>query len=115
MLRLAIPAALCLAASVASVGVAQPDPPAIDFVTIGSPGNAPWTGGGENRNCGGVDYSYRIGQYEVTTQQWCDFMNAALDRPSNDHIPHVFAPEQWGAVSTTPNNSGGQRFRVPAG
>jgi hypothetical protein len=42
-------------------------------------------------------------------------MNAALDRPANDYIPHVFAPTQWGAVPTTPNNPGGQRFTVPAG
>jgi formylglycine-generating enzyme required for sulfatase activity len=112
MLRLAIPAALCFAATAA---LAQPDASGIDFVTVGSPGNAPWTGGGLNNNRGEVDYSYRIGKYEVTTQQWCDFMNAALDRPSNDHIPHVFAPTQWGAVATTPTNPGGHRFTVPAG
>lgn len=110
---LAIVATVCAGAGSA---LAQVDPNSgIDFVTVGSPGNAPWTGGGTNNNRGEVDYSYRIGRYEVTTQQWCDFMNAALDRPAGDSIPHVFAPTQWGAVPTTPNNPGGQRFMVPAG
>jgi formylglycine-generating enzyme required for sulfatase activity len=102
-----------------SPAVAQPDPSGIDFVTIGSPGNAPWTGDGTVGDRavgrGGVDYTYKIGRFEVTTAQWAEFMNAALDRPSNDHIPHVFAPSQWGAVGTTPNNPGGLRFAVPAG
>jgi formylglycine-generating enzyme required for sulfatase activity len=111
MLRLAIPATLSLAAT----ALAQPDPSGIEFVTIGNPGNANWTGGGFNNNRGQVNYEYRIGKYEVTTAQWASFMNAALDRPSGDHIPFVFAPQQWGAVSATPNNPGGQRFTVPAG
>jgi hypothetical protein len=97
------------------VVVAQTDPSGIDFVTIGSPGNAAWTGGGENNNRGAVGYAYRMSREEVTTAQWVEFFNDALDRPAADRIPHVFAPEQWGAVATTPINPGGQRFTVPAG
>lgn len=111
--RLALIPVLCIA--LAPAALAQVDPSGIDFVTVGSPGNAPWMGGGTNQGHGEVDYSYRIGRLEVTSQQWCEFMNAALDRPSGDRIPHVFAPTQWGAVPTTPNNPGGQRFTVPAG
>ncbi|MFA6045304.1 MAG: SUMF1/EgtB/PvdO family nonheme iron enzyme [Phycisphaerales bacterium] len=88
---------------------AQPDPSGIQFVTIGSPGNAPWTGGGVNNNRGAVDYSYRIGQFEVTTSQWVEFMNAALIRPAGDTIPFVIRPLVWGARS-----SGGQ-WTVTAG
>jgi formylglycine-generating enzyme required for sulfatase activity len=96
--------------------LAQPDSSGIDFVTISQPGNAPWTGnGGFNNNKGQVNYEYRIGRFEVTTAQWAEFMNAALDRPSDDHIPHAFAPTEWGGVPTTPINPGGQRFNVPAG
>jgi sulfatase modifying factor 1 len=114
MLRLAIPAAVL--ALGASAALAQVDPVSgIDFVPIGNPGNANWTGGGFNNNRGRVDYTYSIGKYEVTTSQWASFMNAALDRPSNDRVPFVFAPQQWGAVGTTPNNPGGQRFAVSNG
>lgn len=37
----------------------------IEFVTIGDPGNA-----SDNTGHGAVDYSYRIGKYEITQQQW---------------------------------------------
>ncbi len=95
--------------------LAQVDPlSGIDFVTIGDVGNANWTGGGSNNNRGRVDYEYRIGRFEVTTAQWVEFMNAAMDRPANDRIPFTGAPLQWGAAATTPIN-GGSRWRVPAG
>jgi formylglycine-generating enzyme required for sulfatase activity len=114
-LRLAIPITLSLAAT----ALAQPDPSGIDFVTIGNPGNAPWQGDGTTGDRaigrGGVDYDYRIGRFEVTTAQFVEFFNAALDRPSSDTLPFVTAPAAWGAVSTTPNNPGGQRWTVPAG
>ncbi len=37
----------------------------MDFVTIGDPGNAD-----DDTGCGGVDYTYQIGTYEVTADQW---------------------------------------------
>ncbi|MGD9690304.1 MAG: SUMF1/EgtB/PvdO family nonheme iron enzyme [Phycisphaerales bacterium] len=93
----------------------------IEFVTIGSPGNAafngmppPGGGGGSASGRGAVDYEYRIGRFEVTTAQWVEFFNAALDRPASDRLPHVFPPGAWGAVGA-PAQNGGQRFRVPAG
>jgi hypothetical protein len=104
---------LTLAATPAAF--AQPDPSGIDFVTITNPGNAPWTGGGPNNNRGQVNYEYRIGRVEVTTAQWAEFMNAALDRPINDRIPHVFAPQEWGAQSAPPVNGGVRSYSVPAG
>jgi hypothetical protein len=117
MPRLAfIPAALVLGLAIPAI--AQVDPSGIDFVTIDHPGNAAWQGNGtpgdQAVGRGGVDYSFRIGRYEVTTGQWCEFMNAALDRPASDSIPFVSAPSNWGAVPTTPQN-GGQRWTVPAG
>lgn len=99
---------------------AQVDPASgIDFVTIGNPGNAPWMGNGtpddQAIGHGTVDYSYKIGRFEVTTAQWCEFINCALDRPANDRIPYVFAPTTWGAQAVTPQNTGAQRYAVPAG
>lgn len=91
----------------------------IDFVTVGNPGNAPWTGNGTPADQaigrGSVGYEFRIGKFEVTTAQWCDFMNAAFDRPQADWIPHVALPGFWGATPTSPNTPGGRRWTVPAG
>jgi len=106
---------LCLTGS----ALAQVDPSGIDFVTIGSPGNAAWAGDGTVGDHaigrGSVSYDYRIGRYEITTAQFVDFFNAALDRPGGDRLPFVFAPGQWGAAPATPNNPGGQRWTVPRG
>jgi len=44
----------------------------IDWVTVGDPGNAAYTTG-----YGAVADSYQIGKYEVTIQQYADFLNAA--------------------------------------
>ena len=44
----------------------------LDFVTVGNPGNAadPSTG------CGSVGYTYQMGTYDVTSSQYCQFLNA---------------------------------------
>ncbi len=44
----------------------------LNFVTVGNPGNAadPSTG------YGAVPYTYQIGEYDVTTAQYCQFLNA---------------------------------------
>lgn len=44
---------------------------AIDWVTIGSPGNAP-----DGNGLGAVAYEYQIGKYEVTNAQYAAFLNA---------------------------------------
>jgi sulfatase modifying factor 1 len=108
-------AAVALAAMFAAPAHAQPDPSGIDFVTVGAPGNAAWQGGGDSNGKGAVAYEYRIGRLEVTTSQWAEFFNAALDRPANDRLPHVVAPSIWGATGTTPQSPGGRRWNVPAG
>ena len=68
-----------LAAALMSVAVAngttKADLVTIDMVTVGNAGNAndPATGD----TFGGVNYSYQIGKYDVTIQQYTDFLNAA--------------------------------------
>lgn len=50
----------------------------MEFVTIGSPGNAGDTRPAANPlGCGAVSYEYRIGRYEVTNAQWNTFTAAA--------------------------------------
>ncbi len=91
----------------------------IDFVRITHPGNAAWAGNGTPNDRaigrGGVNYEYSIGRFEVTTSEWVQFFNAAYDRPQSQSIPHLAAPDAWGAVSTPPNTPGGRRWIVPAG
>ena len=43
----------------------------IETVLVGDINNAADTGG-----LGAVSYMYRIGKYEVTTAQYCEFLNA---------------------------------------
>lgn len=93
----------------------------VDFVRVGAPGNAPWTGSApfpytnDTFGRGGVAYEYNIGRFEVTTAEWTRFFNAALDRAPGDAIPWVLAPNYWGATSTSPTTPGGRRWAVPAG
>ena len=55
----------------------------IDTVTVGNPGNTGELSGsgaggyGPDRICGAVDYTYKIGKYEVTAGQYTAFLNAA--------------------------------------
>ncbi len=44
----------------------------IEFVTVGDPNNVPE----QQTQLGSVMIPYRIGKYEVTVEQWCDFLNA---------------------------------------
>ena len=52
----------------------------IDLVTVGNPGNAGEQSRlalyGDAAYYGGVDYTYQIGKYEVTTGEYCEFLNA---------------------------------------
>ncbi len=96
---------------------AQVDPATgIDFVTITSPGNAPWAGAGlpQDRAVGrgSVDYEYRIGRYEVTSAQWVEFYNAAYARPASENLPHIAVPTFWGGIPTQPPQGSSRAFRT---
>ncbi len=58
----------------AGVGAAQAGV-VIDTVAVGNPGNAPDTRYA-TPGYGAVGYGYGIGKYEVTTGQYCEFLNA---------------------------------------
>jgi len=93
-----------------SAALAQVDPASgIDFVTVGAVGNAPWAGNGTPGDRaigrGTVNYEYRIGKYEVKSNEWAEFFTAALDRPVGDSIPHVGLPFTSGMIAITPQNS----------
>ena len=72
----------------------------IETVEVGNPGNAGELSGegagghGPDRLCGGVDYTYSIGKYEVTAGQYTAFLNAVA---STD--PHgLYSGNMWSAV-----------------
>jgi sulfatase modifying factor 1 len=52
----------------------------IDWATVGNPGNANDTTG-----YGAVNYDFRIGKYEVTIQQYTDFLNAVDPNGTNPY------------------------------
>ena len=52
---------------------------AIDFVTVGNPGNAASSVGK-----GSVPYTYEISKYEITNTEYCQFLNAVA-RESDPH------------------------------
>ncbi len=106
----------------ASTARADIDPNSgIDFVRIGARGNAAWTGNGRLGDYaigrGSVGYEYSIGKYEITTSQWVEFMNAALDRPSGQAVPFLIPPDpgHWGGQQISPTNAGGRRWKVATG
>ena len=93
-----------------SAALAQVDPATgIDFVTVGAIGNAPWTGNGTPGDRaigrGNVNYEYRIGKYEVKSNEWAEFYTAAFDRPAGDAIPFVQLPAFTGMFDVTPQNT----------
>jgi formylglycine-generating enzyme required for sulfatase activity len=97
----------------------------IDWTTIGNPGNPSQLsgksasgGGGPDINVGEVDYSYRIGTYEVTNSQYTEFLNAKDS--SGQNTLNLYN----GGMSTDPFNGGiafnatmpaGQKYSVIAG
>jgi formylglycine-generating enzyme required for sulfatase activity len=83
MRKLIAVSAVVLLASAASLGRAGTIPnvfnmPAgetsLDFVTVGNPGNAPDPATGSLY--GSVSHTYQMGTYDVTSAQYCDFLNA---------------------------------------
>jgi hypothetical protein len=90
--------------------VAQVDPASgIDFVTVGAVGNAAWQGNGTPGDRaigrGTVNYEYRIGRYEVKSNEWAEFYTAAFDRAAGDGIPFVQLPAFTGMFDVTPQNT----------
>ena len=52
-------------------GIASATIVTMDWVTVGDAGNA-----GDDTGYGSVGYEYQIGKYEVTNNQYCEFLNA---------------------------------------
>lgn len=84
-----------------------------DFVTIGAPGNAPWTGQDPWNlvsGRGSVDYNFRIGRLEVTTAQWMEFVNTYS--VLGGQWTFFAGPVFWGAEIDPTYSGPGQRYRL---
>ncbi len=77
---LGVLSATFLVASVQADVFKMPDgQKSLEFVTVGDPGNAADTAvmvGSNTTGYGSVDHVYRIGKYDVTVGQYCQFLNA---------------------------------------
>jgi len=82
----------------------------IDLVTIGNAGNAPDTRY-EAAGLGSVGYIYQIGKYEITAEQYTEFLNAvAKSDPNGLYAPEMGNPSgSFGAniqqIGSSPNFS----------
>ena len=72
-------------------GSLAPPGTVIDTVTVGNPGNAgELSGDSDPRICGAVDYTYKMGRFEVTAGQYVEFLNAvAADDPYGLYHPDM--------------------------
>ena len=78
---------LLVVALVAVAGVVQADVP--ETVPVGNPGNKADTTG-----FGAVAYEYKIGKYEVTNDEYCEFLNAVAKKDSRALYDPRMAAEQ---------------------
>lgn len=72
-----------------------------EFVTVSSPGNAPYQGGpmtGALAGRGGVSYEYRMRRLEITTAEWLEFVNTF--QPLAQQGINYLIPNSWGAWFT---------------
>jgi len=98
-----------LVALVATAGVAQAALP--ETVPVGNKGNAADTTG-----FGAVAYDYKIGKYEVTNAQYCEFLNAVAKTDTPDlYDPRMDGgPEDWGGIARS-GDSGSYAYTVREG
>lgn len=86
----------------------------IDWATVGDPGNAPDLSTGFSR--GAIDYEYRIAKYDVTNDQYAEFLNS--NDPTGANTLQLFIPIQVVAKNNIlfdANAPDGAKFSVVAG
>ncbi len=103
----------------------------IDLVPVGNPGNSgevsgPSAGGSSeskpDRVCGAVDYSYQIGEFEITTGQYLEFLNAvaktdtySLFHPAMTYdFYNLYGHDDWGCNIIQSGTSGNFTYTAPA-
>jgi formylglycine-generating enzyme len=101
----------------------------IDMVPVGNPGNHPDTKIMKDGTTGygSVNYTYRIGKYELTNAQYCLFLNANLPSINSDETGTVLADDtyglynlnmetqDYGGINYNPGAGTGTKFSVKTG
>jgi formylglycine-generating enzyme required for sulfatase activity len=90
----------------------------MEWVTVGDPGNTPddEVMNDGTTGYGGVAYTYRIGKYEVTNAQYCEFLNAA--DPTGQNPYYLYNPDMdgtFGGITFDPNRGRGDLYRTIPG
>jgi len=93
----------------------------IETVAVGNPGNAGdarYPSGGVS-SFGSVGYVYNIGKYEVTTGQYCEFLNAVAKTDTyglyNTLMDYYAATNWWGCNIKRSGSSGSYTYTVGTG
>jgi sulfatase modifying factor 1 len=92
----------------------------LQFVTVGTPGNAPDTvvESDGTSGYGSVSYDYSIGKYDVTDAQYALFLNAKDPTGANNlglYNTLMGQPSQEGGISFDSNNANGSKYSVLSG
>ena len=83
-----------------------------ETVTVGNPGNASDTTG-----FGAVPYTYKVGKYEVTIEQYCEFLNAVAKTDDYElYDPRMESGETdgWGGIKRE-GDSGAYTYSLVTG
>lgn len=97
---------LAAAAVVAAATLAQAAVP--ETVTVGHPGNA-----ADKTKFGAVAYTYKIGKYEVTVGEYCEFLNAVAATDSHELYDPRMAGD-YGGIERS-GDSGSYKYTVKEG
>lgn len=78
----------------------------LDFVEVGDPGNLPLTDIVEDGTSGygAVDYTFRIGEYEVTNSQYVEFLNAVAATDTNGLYGTAMSTSVNGGITRSGSN-----------
>jgi len=105
-------AAVCVAVGLLAMGQAWGAEGGLpETVPVGNPGNA-----ADSTGYGAVAYEYKIGKYEVTNAQYCEFLNAVAKTDTYElYDPRMDGgPEDWGGI-TRSGDAGSYTYAVREG
>lgn len=98
----------------------------IEWSTVGNPGNVGEISGvgapdgvglGPPKIVGAVNYTYRIGTYDVTASQYVEFLNAKDSTGSNSLglYTSTMSNASFGGIAFNPGNADGSKYSVISG
>jgi formylglycine-generating enzyme required for sulfatase activity len=103
--------------AIAATFAPMPADTSMDWVAVGDEGNTgdmSIDGGGYPGGLGNVSYRYGIGRYEVTNDQYAEFLNAADPQGANPNgiYNSNMGDNARGGITLTVGNPGGSKYTV---